>query len=28
MRTGTLSPATGEGQWWFGLALVKASVAP
>jgi aminoglycoside phosphotransferase (APT) family kinase protein len=27
MRSGSLSVATGEGQWWFGLALVKASVA-
>jgi aminoglycoside phosphotransferase (APT) family kinase protein len=27
MRSGALSVATGEGQWWFGLALVKASVA-
>ena len=24
-RSGALSIATGEGQWWFGLALVKAS---
>ncbi|MDB4954949.1 MAG: hypothetical protein JWO36_2518 [Myxococcales bacterium] len=28
MRAGLLSPATGEGQWWFGLALVKAGVVP
>jgi len=28
MRSGALSVATGEGQWWFGLALVKASIAP
>lgn len=28
MRSGSLDPATAEGQWWFGLALVKASVAP
>lgn len=27
MRAGTLSPATADGQWLFGLALVKASVA-
>jgi aminoglycoside phosphotransferase len=27
LRSGSLSPATAEGQWWFGLALVKASVA-
>ena len=27
MRSGALSPATGEGQWWFGLALVKESVS-
>jgi len=27
MRSGVLSVATGEGQWWFGLALVKASLA-
>jgi aminoglycoside phosphotransferase (APT) family kinase protein len=27
MRSGSLSIATGEGQWWFGLALLKASVA-
>jgi aminoglycoside phosphotransferase (APT) family kinase protein len=27
MQAGSLSPATGEGQWCFGLALVKASVA-
>ena len=27
MRSGVLSLATGEGQWWFGLALVKAGVA-
>jgi thiamine kinase-like enzyme len=26
MRSGGLSPATGEGQWCFGLALVQASV--
>ena len=25
MRSGTLSPATAEGKWAFGLALVKAS---
>ncbi len=24
-RSGSLSPATAQGQWWFGLALVKAS---
>jgi aminoglycoside phosphotransferase (APT) family kinase protein len=24
MRAGAVSVATGEGQWWFGLALVKA----
>ena len=24
MRAGTLDLATGEGRWWFGLALVKA----
>ncbi len=27
LRAGSLSPATGEGQWWFGLALMKAGVA-
>jgi aminoglycoside phosphotransferase (APT) family kinase protein len=27
MRSGALSVATGEGQWRFGLALVKASLA-
>ena len=27
MRAGSLSLATGEGQWWFGLALVKESFA-
>jgi aminoglycoside phosphotransferase (APT) family kinase protein len=27
MRSGSLSIATGQGQWWFGLALVKACVA-
>lgn len=27
MRAGTLSPATADGQWLFGLALIKASVA-
>jgi aminoglycoside phosphotransferase (APT) family kinase protein len=27
MRDGALNPATGEGQWWFGLGLVKESVA-
>ena len=27
IRSGVLSVATGEGQWWFGLALVKASLA-
>jgi aminoglycoside phosphotransferase (APT) family kinase protein len=27
MRAGALNPATGEGQWSFGLALVKESVA-
>jgi thiamine kinase-like enzyme len=27
MRSGVLSVATGEGQWRFGLALVKASLA-
>ena len=27
IRSGTLNPATADGQWWFGLALVKASVA-
>jgi thiamine kinase-like enzyme len=27
MHAGALSPATGEGQWWFGLALIKASAA-
>lgn len=26
LRAGTLSPATAEGHWWFGLALVKASL--
>jgi thiamine kinase-like enzyme len=26
MMAGTLSPATAEGQWYFGLALIKASV--
>ena len=26
-RSGSLSPATGQGQWWFGLALVKTSAA-
>lgn len=25
LRAGTLSPASPEGQWWFGLALVKAA---
>ena len=25
MRSGSVSPATAHGQWWFGLALVKAS---
>jgi thiamine kinase-like enzyme len=25
LRSGSLSIATAEGQWWFGLALVKAS---
>lgn len=25
LRSGSLSIATGEGQWWFGLALLKAS---
>ena len=25
MSSGALNIATGEGQWWFGLALVKAS---
>ncbi len=28
MRSGSLSIATAEGQWWFGLALVKEGVAP
>lgn len=23
MRSGTLNIATGEGQWWFGLTLLK-----
>jgi hypothetical protein len=27
MRSGALSVATAEGQWWFGLALVKQSAA-
>jgi aminoglycoside phosphotransferase (APT) family kinase protein len=27
MRAGALSLATGEGQWWFGLALVRDSFA-
>lgn len=27
MRSGSLSPATPEGQWWFGLALVKAGAS-
>ncbi len=27
MRAGSLSPATREGQWWFGLALMKDSFA-
>jgi aminoglycoside phosphotransferase (APT) family kinase protein len=27
MRAGSLSPATGEGQWGFGLALIKESLA-
>jgi hypothetical protein len=27
VRSGELSPATGEGQWWFGLAMGKTSVA-
>jgi aminoglycoside phosphotransferase (APT) family kinase protein len=27
MLGGALNVATGEGQWWFGLALVKESVA-
>lgn len=26
MRSGALSVTTGEGKWWFGLALIKASV--
>jgi aminoglycoside phosphotransferase (APT) family kinase protein len=25
LRSGSLTMATGEGQWWFGLALLKAS---
>ncbi len=25
LRSGSVSVATGEGQWWFGLALVKTS---
>jgi hypothetical protein len=25
VRTGSLSVATGEGQWWFGLALMRES---
>ncbi|MFL5349640.1 MAG: phosphotransferase [Hyalangium sp.] len=28
LRTGSLNLATGEGRWWFGLALVKASLTP
>ena len=27
LRSGSLSVATEQGQWWFGLVLVKASVA-
>jgi aminoglycoside phosphotransferase len=27
MRSGALNLSTGEGKWWFGLALVKASAA-
>ena len=27
MRAGSLNIATGEGQWWFGLALVRESFA-
>jgi hypothetical protein len=27
MRTGALSVATGEGQWAFGLALLRESLA-
>ncbi|WP_224372116.1 phosphotransferase [Hyalangium versicolor] len=27
MRAGSLNIATGEGQWWFGLALVKTGFA-
>jgi hypothetical protein len=27
MRAGALSPATADGRWWFGLALVKESGA-
>jgi hypothetical protein len=27
MQSGALSIATQEGQWWFGLALVKTSIA-
>jgi aminoglycoside phosphotransferase (APT) family kinase protein len=27
MRAGSLNPATGEGQWGFGLALMKESLA-
>jgi len=26
LRSGVLSVATAAGPWWFGLALVKASV--
>ena len=25
MRAGSLNPGTAEGQWWFGLALLKES---
>lgn len=28
MRAGQLNVATAEGQWWFGLAIVKESLAP
>jgi hypothetical protein len=27
MGAGFLNPATGEGQWWFGLALIRDSFA-
>jgi aminoglycoside phosphotransferase (APT) family kinase protein len=27
MQSGSLSVATGEGRWWFGLALMRESVA-